>query len=407
MSEHQRHARNGESTGNADQIPGTEEIQQILWDVYIGVFEQLLGGLLATAIPERLHVAQNSSYKLWIPCSSTDEEYVQHWEAISISELFVQLDEWMGKPIALARASTSNGPAQRMSRLGEPLLNAVNAFSSRWLRLSLSGTGSASIGACEQMTRTLWRTARTDMLRVMNRPSYRSVLALFLFGLTPVPRGISEDEELSGLSGQTSLQAALQMQQTLRTRPRTWQFSMSEPLINRNSACMENRSDFLTDDRFLDAESYAYWTGFIFDTTTSLTLDRQPILCAGLLGINAEATFELIKRRSLLFQVDMKTWLESEAQLVDESGMTVIAAAALWKIYTYKRIAVFKEALRDGHRDTTVMEAFTEVLTAMEDFKRAYRPSLDVLEKKLQFLSRKTRYEWCECSLKPREFQIF
>jgi hypothetical protein len=39
------------------------------------------------------------------------------------------------------------------------------------------------------------------MLKVINRVSYRSVLALFLFGLTPIPVGVSPEEELDGLTG--------------------------------------------------------------------------------------------------------------------------------------------------------------------------------------------------------------
>lgn len=56
------------------------------------------------------------------------------------------------------------------------------------------------------------------MLKLLNRISYRSVLALYLFAQTPVPAGILEDEELNGVSASVCMHTALIQIQKLRQR---------------------------------------------------------------------------------------------------------------------------------------------------------------------------------------------
>jgi hypothetical protein len=46
------------------------------------------------------------------------------------------------------------------------------------------------------------------MLKVINRLSYRLVLALYLFPQTPLPVAVSEAEELDGISGPVCMQNA-------------------------------------------------------------------------------------------------------------------------------------------------------------------------------------------------------
>lgn len=54
------------------------------------------------------------------------------------------------------------------------------------------------------------------MLMLLNRVSYRSVLALSLFAQTPVPVGVGEEEELNGLSAPICMHTALMHVQKLR-----------------------------------------------------------------------------------------------------------------------------------------------------------------------------------------------
>lgn len=107
----------------------------------------------------------------------------------------------------------SQGPAQeqwtqqdkkRDDLIERSLRSTIAAFAVRWLPI----TSSDGVDNSHQI-QTMWRQARRDMLRIINRPSYRSMLSLFLFALTPIPMGISEDEEADGVSGQVCIHAAL------------------------------------------------------------------------------------------------------------------------------------------------------------------------------------------------------
>lgn len=103
------------------------------------------------------------------------------------------------------------------------LEQAILAFTTRWIPQILHP--SYLVGsAIERIITSSWRSARLDMLRLVNRVSYRSVLALFLFAQTPVPSGISEYEELDGISGSVCMQTALTHIQRLRQRPKSSEY---------------------------------------------------------------------------------------------------------------------------------------------------------------------------------------
>lgn len=318
---------------------------------------------------------------------------------VSISKLCSLLDRWISG--GDDRAETDWGrsaPTSGNTTLEEDALShAIYAFSARWLYLYYPGSGQRPTDSWyEELAEKYWRNARQDMLRVVNITTYCSVLAMFLFGLTPTPCGIPEEEEMNGLSGHVCLQLALQKLQTLRTRTRTCQFTLSGAFTNQSSTPSRTGADLLAHQAYLDAESCAYWTGLVLDTATSLTLDHRPTLSAGLLGFEAESSFELIRKRSLLFQVETEPWLRDGIELTDDIALTIIVALGAWKLYTWKNISVLKEALRDGHDDAKVVHAFRGVSDAIRHFKTVYRPLLDVCEQRLQFLSWRPRFEWCK-----------
>ncbi|KAF2102298.1 hypothetical protein NA57DRAFT_34695 [Rhizodiscina lignyota] len=290
---------------------------------------------------------------------------------------------------------TSTNPADQESVVYAPLLNAIYAFSARWLPLLYPSRGKECPDEqFEELAEHFWRKARQDMLKLINQSSYRAVLTMLIFGLTPLPCGISKSEEMNGLSGYTCLQLALQKLQALRARPRTLQFSLSSEPASPRSSFNHVTADMVADKALLDAEAGAYLVGLIMDTASSLTLDRQSVLCSGLLGFEFEATFELIRKRSLLFQVETESWLRNGFVVTDDTAMKVIGVTSRWKLYTFKRIALFKEALRDGHDETKVTHAFVGASDAIAHFQTVYQPILDVCEKKLYLLSRSTRLVW-------------
>ncbi|PTU23668.1 hypothetical protein P175DRAFT_0426614 [Aspergillus ochraceoroseus IBT 24754] len=315
----------------------------------------------------------------------------------SITDVCNRLDRWMMEmphqdlPVPLNGVIREHSLEDRLA--DESLRSTIASFSARWLPLASQTPDAAP---CYQgVVHALWRHARRDMLRVINRPSYRSMLALFLFALTPVPTGISEEEEADGISGQVCIHAALQQIQTLRARQRSLQFNgtkVSQPTKSHTIPAIPETvgaSDFIT------AENIAYWAALTFDTSASLTLDCRSLLSSGLFGFEAELPWRLVRTGATMFQTKMENWhAHSVYDMTDEHADEIIATGTAWKLLAWKLTAVFKEALRDGHDESEVLRAFSLVTEAIQQFHETYRPSLEACQRRMPFLSQQTKFRW-------------
>ena len=246
----------------------------------------------------------------------------------------------------------------------------------------------------------LWRTARRDMLRIINRPSYRSVISLFLFALTPIPVGISEDEEADGISGQTCVPAALQQIQILRARQRNLQFSGSKVSLSTKSKPLANAAESIGSSDFIAAESIAYWAALTFDTSASLTLNCRSLLSSGLFGFEAELPWRLVRTGAKMFHEMTRGWrADGVVEMTDERANQIIASGTAWKLLAWKLTAIFKEALRDGHHESEVSRAFSFVTDGIQQFNDTYRRPLEACQRRMQFLGQTTKLRWCKLFL--------
>lgn len=113
------------------------------------------------------------------------------------------------------------------NQIDEIMTCAVKAFVARWLPL-VPQRNHDVITQDEEVIRESWQAARRSMLRLINCASYRSVLSLYLFSQTPIPVGVSEEEEITGISGLVCMHTALLQIQRLRERQRTCQYFGSQ-----------------------------------------------------------------------------------------------------------------------------------------------------------------------------------
>lgn len=173
-----------------------------------------------------------------------------HEIAISARAYCSRLDAWISENNdSMTLEDNSDGKVE------EHLRQAVQSFAARWLPLMSSHADEHEQTA---LVRALWRRSRRSMLRVINYPSYRSVLSLLLFGLTPVPAGVSEDEEQDGISGQVCVQAALNQVQTLRARQRTLRFNGWKVTPTAAIRSFSPQEQSMASD-FMDLENTVYW----------------------------------------------------------------------------------------------------------------------------------------------------
>ncbi|KAF5673418.1 3-hydroxybutyryl dehydrogenase [Fusarium heterosporum] len=287
------------------------------------------------------------------------------------------------------------GNAQLVGRsrdIENSLQSTISAFAARWLPVT-SPNPNSSDDHCS-LVQTLWRDARRDMLRVINRPSYRSMLSLFLFALTPIPEGISEEEETDGISGQACVHAALQQIQTLRARQRNLQFSGSKVSPSLKSQAVVTTPDSIQDSGFINAESTVYWAALTFDTSASLTLNCRSLLSSGLFGFESELPWRLVRTCAKMFEENARQWKQGSSDMTDERANQIIAAGASWKLLGWKLTAIFKEALRDGHDESEVRKAYLAVVDSTKQFAIIYRPLLDECHKRMPFLGQQTKLRW-------------
>ncbi|KAF2796717.1 hypothetical protein K505DRAFT_406193 [Melanomma pulvis-pyrius CBS 109.77] len=277
---------------------------------------------------------------------------------IPATKLFGRLDTYMDEELSHGYTSEERRQ-QRGHQIDQSLRCAIQSFAARWLPL-VSERYHLAASQVEAIIRDTWRAARKDMLKVINRASYRSILTLYLFAQTPTPVGVSEDEELDGISGSR-----------LRERQRSCQLNGSE-VANLTQA-------------YLDLESRAYWAAVMWDTSSSLTLNFRTSLTSGLKGACSEPAWRLA-RSFLCFEAS------------DEAASRVISAAAVCKLYVWKNIASLKEALREGVDEDGVLFAWNALRDAMDIFKTTIRPLLNNCERRLHFLDQVSRLSWYEVS---------
>ncbi|KAJ4193243.1 hypothetical protein NW755_003237 [Fusarium falciforme] len=227
-----------------------------------------------------------------------------------------------------------------------------------------------------------------------DKPSYRSMLSLLLFALTPIPDGISEEEEADGISGQACVHTALQQIQTLRARQKNLQFSGSKVSPSLKSQGMVTTPESIETSGFINAESTAYWAALTFDTSASLTLNCRPLLSSGLFGFESELPWRLVRTCAKMFDETAQHWSRGSSDMTDERANQIIAAAASWKLLGWKLTAIFKEALRDGHDESEVRKAYLAVVDSIKQFGTVYRPMLDECHKRMQFLGQQTKLRW-------------
>jgi hypothetical protein len=223
------------------------------------------------------------------------------------------------------------------------------------------------------------------MLRAINRPCYRSILALYLFAQTPVPAGISEDEELDGLNGAVCMQTAMCQLQQLRAQQKT-RFCYDHILRNtsRNDGILQEDVDW---------EYRAYWAVITWETSMSLTSDSRTFLNFSR-GPSSEPTWRLVK--TFLIDTSLpkaEQWHVAGFQMTGEIANEIISVASMCNTYIWKNISSIKEALQKGKHDD-VREAWSDLLEAITMFRMSIYPLLNRCQGQLRQLDQGMRLKW-------------
>lgn len=275
------------------------------------------------------------------------------------------------------------------------LISAVHAFSLRWLPLltdnAIDNKQLMSLGD------RLWQNARTRVMSVFDKLSYQTVLALYLFGLTPIYEGSFSDADNAHTAGEISIDMALRQIHRLRVKRQDPKFSGAGLFLWAGGGEKDDITSRKTvNDDYIHAENMLYWAGVVFDTSSSMTRGSPSILCSGVFGFEDEPVFRLMKARVQLFHESTEHWRRNGFVPTSENTLSIVHRASTWKGYAWKVIGALREAINNGYEEcfsTKLKKLIGEVL---ERFDKTFKPLLAISEKHILFLSKDARLCYCK-----------
>ena len=240
-----------------------------------------------------------------------------------------------------SHAARHHAPSSLHSLENEAILNdalryAIYVYASSWLPspdIAQRGQDANAIQAQHQgyeIRAHLWRRARAAILPAMSRPSYRSVLALMLFGFTEMPVD-TDDHGLNQLCSDALFSHLNYLRSPLQSRA-------SRPLCDFNTVLPLNPGQGpvptpeLVDDGHESQKHMrgnVFWLGVIVDTTRSLLQQRPSILLPGRSG--DEKVWNFIRQRTVIFDQSFRSLHGSPLPLTRDVTTTVLQHASACK----------------------------------------------------------------------------
>ncbi|EGR48438.1 uncharacterized protein TRIREDRAFT_107858 [Trichoderma reesei QM6a] len=359
-------ARSSHLTPNAELSRQTEAValHDQLWKVFTLIFEPVL--------------------TLWTGPDCSPYVVPDHMSSLTMLQLVVSLD-W-----ATCEGDTSHASARHVCprcdrdvRLA--LIASVHAFSLRWLPLVTDSAIDSK--QLRLLGDRLWHNAKSRVLSIFDKLSYQTVLALYLFGLTPICEAVSMDVENAHSAGEVSVDMALRHVHRLRVKRRDLRFSGTNLSVGRRDGRGSGTHVAVNED-FIHAENMMYWAGVVFDTSSAMTRGCPSILCSGVFGFEEEPIFRLMKARVQLFHESTEPWRQHGFVPTSQSTLYIVHRASTWKGYTWKIIGALREAINHGYDESVITRLRVLISQALERFDRTFKPLLTACEHHVLFLSK-------------------
>ncbi|RFU77470.1 hypothetical protein TARUN_4773 [Trichoderma arundinaceum] len=379
ISRTETHAERPSSVLNSDLSRQAEatELHIQLWTVFTEIFEPVLA--------------------LWTGPDCSPYAVPAHMSGLKVLQLVVSLD-WANCACS-SKASgggyddvpTSHACARCDRAVRLALISSVHAFSLRWLPLV---TDNSAIDYQQLMSLgdRLWHNARTKVMAVFDKLSYQTVLAMYLFGLTPIYEGAFLEVGNAHTAGEVSIDMALRQIHRLRVKRQDLKFSgTGVSLLVGGSQQEVGSSHKSVNEDFIHAENMMYWAGVVFDTSAAMTRGSPSILCSGVFGFEEEPVFRLMKARVELFHESTEEWRRNGFAPTSHTTLYIVHRASTWKGYVWKVIGALREAINNGYEESIIVKLRTLLGEALNLFDRTFKPLLIACERHILFLNKEAR----------------
>jgi hypothetical protein len=283
---------------------------------------------------------------------------------------------------------------EKNALINQALISAVHAFSARWLPSGHFRNGNETSSQEELTTKehfieSLWQRAHKNVLAVLTRPSYRSILALYLFGTTPTSfknkeRGISDH------CLETSLRHYVQLKARACV---TAKFPSSTGVQNYDT--MDNSpAEMKVQEEYNHLADTAYWFGIVIDGSRSLTRCQPSVLLPGLNG--QSQVWDIVKKQSDSFDSMYRSLQSSKPLLTDEMVMTIIQYGSSCKTLFWKAVSRVQDFFFYQTVELSLKAIMEDVVREMNRFEDVFGAFLDQCGRDYVLLSEKSRISYCE-----------
>lgn len=281
--------------------------------------------------------------------------------------------------------------------INQALISAVHAFSARWLPLSCFGEVDEIKSphltmVKEHFVECIWKRAQKDVEKVITLPSYRSILALYLFGVTP-----TSSKNLERRIADHFMETALRHYVRLRARK----------CITGNSVVLmpsDINQDFGGEEhitRSQDAheehqhlEDTAYWFGIVIDGSRALTRCQPSVLLPGLTGDST--VWNLIKKQSENSDQLFHSLSSAKTLLTDEVVTIMVQYGFQCKTLFWKAVSRLQECIFYQSIEASIPVLLGEIQREITRFEDKFTPFLDKCGRDYILLSIKSRINYCK-----------
>lgn len=337
-------------------------LHDALWQIFTTLFEPQLG--------------------LWIGNDCNPFKRMTTAPKTLVSRLMVTLDgarhaarpnsvvsEMLRLPVSSFDAGDSEEDSE--AHINQALMSAVHAFSARWLPVDLfQKAGRSDEAARRRLMQVLWEQAHQNMLSILTLPSYRSILALYLFAITP--SGTSAPmSTVSQLCYETSLRHYLQLRLESRIS------------IPRSSGTVDDYEELS------HLEDSAYWFGLVCDVSRSLLRCQCPILLSG--PSSQASVWALVSAQVDEFALENGSRPFSTHLLSDEAVLKILQLGSACKTMTWASIVDVQDSLFYSRTSVGAQVALDFALGKLQQFETVFLPHLERIARDFVLLSEKSQ----------------
>ncbi|KIV93137.1 hypothetical protein PV10_04375 [Exophiala mesophila] len=301
--------------------------------------------------------------------------------------------------LSLATSDTSERDVDCI--INRALIYAVYAYCVRWLDLDEHQSGQSIENQDrlarlkQQLSETFSAQARKEIYGVLSRPSYRSILALYLFAMIPSsPRKTDDDLE------DHCIEACLSHHNFLNSRRARIPFGHRDPitsLLESSHYCSNDRyftqgsiQQDLDEAQRLSMSNLAYWFGVISDTTRALTKCRPSILLPP--GCDSESrVWGPVRDRTRLFKTKFESLRDLQTPISDAQLIEILQHAFAYKTLVWAAITRVQDALVHQMSGISLAEAVDAARKESNSYQEIFVPLLCLGLRDYMFLNRLTQ----------------